>query len=1304
MQRHFYSRFMLLAALSLITVYLVSAVPPAPAAQEGIPDRPLPGLSQELDHYSENLMPPAVAVQPLSPEAPTGYVPWSKLVFQSYRDSNWEIYFASSDGSNPARLTNNGVPDIHPHLNRGATRVVFSGRLGGDYEIYAINPNGSGLVQLTNNNTDDVNPDWSGDGSRIVFESYRDGQPEIYVMNADGSNQIRLTADADYDGMPVWSPGGLKIAFVSRRTGGYRIYTIAPEGGSLAQISDQPYSLYPAWSPDGGQIAYSADQDGDGFLELWRISSSGTNAQVAFDPAGQVDAWARSWSSEGKYIGFTQIGFIFFQGNWYWTEAYLDGWSTVNGLTFHITSNDLDWNPGWQTTDAQKPVSTINSLPGQSPGPFLVTWTGSDTGPSGFANFDVQVKDGANGSWATWLSATTATAAHYPGIGGHTYYFRVRARDNAANLEAWPANFDATTTVEALPPQSYFVGLPAYLYHQSPIHWGSNDPGGSAIAAYDIQYKQGAGGSWVNWQMNTTNTSADFEGTPGQTYYFRIRARDTAQNEEAWPAGNGDASTTLYSASLVGRISDNAGVPVTNATITSNPAAIGALANDPANGTYSLFLAANNDFTAGWSKNGYGPLPLTSFAASPVQQFDVVMPPADNVIQNPSFEAGNLASWQNSGLYAPTVTNTIKHTGNKSAFFGLPFALGEATVIPGTEKPEDPYMLVDDQGVTHLVWEQFEERKLYYSRLINGVWSQRFLVADGPFSFAGRLVVDSNGAVHVVWVHFNLNGNVGTVYHRVRQPNGTWTAPSLITSTNSTISFFELAIDQNDTIHLLLHYQDTHLHTVSYTRRPLTGSWSPLQTVFAEDQLLGNIAFSVANEGMAHVLWGTINGNIYHAFRSPSGNWSAATLIGQALVNTSDLTLIADEQGAVHALWNDWGQGIFYARRSLNGAWSNPLAVNTPPAGEWPRMAVSLQGEVHVIWTTGNGVLYSRRDIGGNWSQPAAIPDGPQLAEWPALGLDEAGTVYVAWADNLSKGQWQVYLSYHERNGEWSDPLLLDSSVIYDSYVYYLQLASGPAGSVQVQWYDVGLGGYSMFHAGSAPAAQAGQATLSQTIHLSNTLTSPALSFLYQLAGMSADNRFTVSINNGSGSIILLDSNEGQGSWEHQSFDLTPWLGQTITLTFQLNQAINAPRTSALLDEVTIGSTHPDLWLRVTGNSSALPGEPLVYTFSYGNQGDAAATSTTISHTLPAELTFLSASLPPISTSPLVWDVGNLPAKSGPFTIVVTATVSPSADPFTDLTLPVSIATGSAELETANNIADFVIHLIRALFLPIITR
>jgi len=114
----------------------------------------------------------------------------------------------------------------------------------------------------------------------------------------------------------------------------------------------------------------------------------------------------------------------------------------------------LDYNSTGQYTlfyveppapDLTPPVSAVSALPASSPAQFPVAWSGSDVG-SGIGGYDIYVSD--NGSpFAAWITGTPLTGAVYTGQVGRTYAFYSRARDNAGNVEAPPAEADASTTV-----------------------------------------------------------------------------------------------------------------------------------------------------------------------------------------------------------------------------------------------------------------------------------------------------------------------------------------------------------------------------------------------------------------------------------------------------------------------------------------------------------------------------------------------------------------------------------------------------------------------------------------------------------------------------------------------------------------------------------------------------------------------------------------------------------------------------------------------------------------------------------------
>ena len=114
------------------------------------------------------------------------------------------------------RLTN-PTADSRPRYSPNGAKIVFQSSRDGQPEIYVMNSDGTGQTRLTNNSAWDTAPAWSPDGTMILFTSLRDGpmSPALYVMNADGSSQTRLTDGSD----GVWRPDlGAPVIFTEEGT------------------------------------------------------------------------------------------------------------------------------------------------------------------------------------------------------------------------------------------------------------------------------------------------------------------------------------------------------------------------------------------------------------------------------------------------------------------------------------------------------------------------------------------------------------------------------------------------------------------------------------------------------------------------------------------------------------------------------------------------------------------------------------------------------------------------------------------------------------------------------------------------------------------------------------------------------------------------------------------------------------------------------------------------------------------------------------------------------------------------------
>jgi hypothetical protein len=169
------------------------------------------------------------------------------------------------------------------------------------------------------------------------------------------------------------------------------------------------------------------------------------------------------------YIGFNN------GSQWGWHQTFYDnspaeGWSWAwnnstltdqRGMAVYAWVWDGAGNAGSVgayniTLDRTPPTSGMTPLAAHSLHRFPVSWTGSDA-IAGIAAYDVQYRDGDSGAWLDWQTGVTTLTAQFVGESNHTYHFRSRAHDRAANVEAWPDVADTQTTV--IPQYDIFLPL-----------------------------------------------------------------------------------------------------------------------------------------------------------------------------------------------------------------------------------------------------------------------------------------------------------------------------------------------------------------------------------------------------------------------------------------------------------------------------------------------------------------------------------------------------------------------------------------------------------------------------------------------------------------------------------------------------------------------------------------------------------------------------------------------------------------------------------------------------------------------------
>jgi len=230
------------------------------------------------------------------------------LVWQEYRDGNWEIYYKrSQDGgttwSADTRLTNNTADSFNPSIaiSNSQINVVWTDfRDNYNGEIYYKRSTDSGMnwdtdTRLTNNPALSYYPSITATGSQVhvVWYDNRDGNNEIYYKRSQNGGttwetDTRLTNDTAISYSPSVAVNGLKVHIVwfDFRDGNWEIYyKRSTDGGTIWNAdtrltNNSAKSIYPSIAVSGSQVnvVWQDERDGNPNTEIYfkRSTDGGT--------------------------------------------------------------------------------------------------------------------------------------------------------------------------------------------------------------------------------------------------------------------------------------------------------------------------------------------------------------------------------------------------------------------------------------------------------------------------------------------------------------------------------------------------------------------------------------------------------------------------------------------------------------------------------------------------------------------------------------------------------------------------------------------------------------------------------------------------------------------------------------------------------------------------------------------------------------------------------------------------------------------------------------------------------------------
>ncbi len=195
---------------------------------------------------------------------------------------------ASRGKTAPSRFIASTEPDLEPQFAPDGKKIVFNSARSGNYEIWVCDREGRNPVQLTSFNGPVVGgPRWSPDSRWIAFGSPKAGNEDIYVISAEGGQPHRLTSGPSNNVRPSWSQGGRWIYFGSNRSGDWQIWKEPAQGDTAVQVTKTKGAREALESLDGKSVYY-AKLDAPG---VWKVPVEGGGETRVLDRGGQ-SVWA----------------------------------------------------------------------------------------------------------------------------------------------------------------------------------------------------------------------------------------------------------------------------------------------------------------------------------------------------------------------------------------------------------------------------------------------------------------------------------------------------------------------------------------------------------------------------------------------------------------------------------------------------------------------------------------------------------------------------------------------------------------------------------------------------------------------------------------------------------------------------------------------------------------------------------------------------------------------------------------------------------------------------------------------------
>lgn len=238
-----------------------------------------------------------------------------RILFESNRDGNFELYVANADGSSPVNLTKTAdVQELYPKASPDGSMICFTADEGEPKvrNLYVMKADGGGRRKFADNARE---PCWNHDGTAIA---YLKGETDRFTYSDFATKGIFIWTVAD--GKTREHPNNAKIEhlytlnwaskqgwFVATVHGGmgfkHGILALQENGTQVVDLKLE--GCRPDVSADGLKISWGHGDFAVGVGDLDLAGGKVSNTLNVVQSKDPIETYHCDWSPDGRYLSFT---------------------------------------------------------------------------------------------------------------------------------------------------------------------------------------------------------------------------------------------------------------------------------------------------------------------------------------------------------------------------------------------------------------------------------------------------------------------------------------------------------------------------------------------------------------------------------------------------------------------------------------------------------------------------------------------------------------------------------------------------------------------------------------------------------------------------------------------------------------------------------------------------------------------------------------------------------------------------------------------------------------------------------------